>query len=538
MMDWPLTLATILNRADRPFSATEIVSSLPDGSLRRISYGDLHRRALALASALRRAGLRRGDRVATLMWNHDYHLAAYFGIPCAGGVLHTLNLRLHPDDLAYIANHAEDRFLLVDDVLLPLFAKFTDRVKFSRVIVTPLTGDPLPAPFERLERIDRFIEGGAAPAPEGTLPPLDENDPCGMCYTSGTTGRPKGVVYSHRSTVLHSMAVAMTDGLGLSMRDTVLSVVPQFHANAWGLPYAATMVGAKQVFPGPNLDPVSLLDLMERENVTAAVGVPSVWSAVLDELERSNRWKLSPGLRLVVGGSAVPEAMMRAFDRHGIRVVHAWGMTETSPLGTVAHVRPSIGRDPDAQYGARIKQGIPVPMVEIRVFAEAREAPWDGKTPGELQVRGPWVAAAYHNEAQPRWTDDGWFQTGDVATIDPDGYVKICDRTKDLVKSGGEWISSVDLENALVAHPAVREACVVAVPHPKWVERPLAVVVLRDGARATQTELRSFLAERFAKWWVPDGVAFVEAIPRTSTGKYQKSVLREQFKEWQPGPAE
>jgi fatty-acyl-CoA synthase len=533
MMDWPLTLTTILNRAARPFTATEIVSSLPDGSLRRMFYGDLHERALALAAALRRAGLRRGDRVATLMWNHDDHLTAYFGVPCAGGVLHTLNLRLHPDDLAYIVNHAEDRFLLVDDVLLPVLSKFLGRVKFERIIVTSQNAQAVPDGFESF---DRFIEGPVSTDTESALPVVHEDDACGMCYTSGTTGRPKGVVYSHRSTVLHSLGVAMADGMGLSLGDAVLTVVPQFHANAWGVPYAATMVGAKQIFPGPNLDPISLLDLMAREDVTVGVGVPSVWSAVLEELERSTRWRLSPDLRLVVGGSAVPEAMIRAFDRHRVRVVHAWGMTETSPLGTVSHLRPSVGCDPDTQYATRAKQGMAVPFVEIRIAGEdGSEAPWDGKCTGELEVRGPWVAARYHNEVQGRWSPDGWFRTGDVATIDPDGYVKICDRTKDLIKSGGEWISSVFLENALAAHPAVREACVVGVPHPRWVERPLAVVVLRDGADATAGELLAFLGDKFAKWWVPDGVEFVQAIPRTSTGKFQKSALRERYKEWRPG---
>jgi fatty-acyl-CoA synthase len=530
MMDWPLTLASILRRAERPFAATEIVSSLPGGSSRRVVYRDLYERSLALAAALQRAGLRRGDRVATLMWNHDHHLTAYFGIPCAGGVLHTLNLRLHPDDLAYIVNHAQDRFLIVDDVLLPVLGKFLGQVKLERVIVVSQNAGSVPDGYESF---DRFLESGASP---GELPALDENDPCGMCYTSGTTGRPKGVVYSHRSTVLHSMAVAMTDGLGLSGRDTVLSVVPQFHANAWGLPYAATLVGAKQVFPGTNLDPVSILNLLEREEVTVGVGVPSVWSGVLDELERGSRWRLSPDLRLVVGGSAAPEAMIRAFDRHHVRLVHAWGMTETSPLGTVAYVRPSLGRDPDAHYAARAKQGVAAAFVELRVVGDdGREQPWDGESTGELETRGPWVAARYHDEVQERWTPDGWFKTGDVATIDADGYVKICDRMKDLIKSGGEWISSVFLENALVAHPAVREACVVAVPHPKWAERPLAVVVLRDGTQATADELRAFLGERFAKWWVPDGVEFVDALPRTSTGKFQKSVLRDRFKDWSSG---
>jgi fatty-acyl-CoA synthase len=530
MMDYPLTLTSLFDRARTLFADVEVVSRRPDKRVHRSTYGAFYTRARKLASALRREGMNKGDRVATFMWNHVEHLETYFAVPCGGGVLHTLNLRLHPDDLAFIATHAGDRFAIVDDVLLPLFEKFRDRARFEKVWVVPLTGKPIPPGYASYEEL---VARGDEDEP---LAILDENDPMGMCYTSGTTGKPKGVVYTHRSTVLHSFAVVMVDGLALSGRDTVLPVVPMFHVNAWGIPFAAVMSGAKIVFPGPHLDCDNLLDLFEREQVTVAAGVPTIWMAVLDALEKNpGQWKLHDGLRMVVGGSAAPESMIRAFDRHGLRVIHAWGMTETSPLGTVSWVRPSLAvHGEDAVYAVRAKQGLPAPLVEVRAVGENGEVPRDGKTPGELQVRGPWIAAEYfeHEAEEEKWTPDGWFRTGDVVTIDEHGYVKITDRTKDLIKSGGEWISSVDLENALMGHPAVKEAAVIAVPHPKWSERPLAVVVKRDGVDVKPDELKVHLAGKFAKWWVPDAYAFVDAIPRTSAGKFLKSALREQFRDW------
>ncbi len=532
MMDYPLTLVPILERAGRLFGKVEIVSRLPDRSLHRYTYKDFYRRARALAEALQKAGLRRGDRVGTLMWNHYAHLEAYFGIPLAGGVLHTLNLRLHPRDIAYIANHAQDRFLIVDDVLLPLYEQFKDQVNAERVIVVPLTGKPVPEGYLDYEAFLGTATG------DFTYPELDENEALGMCYTSGTTGQPKGVVYSHRAVVLHSLASGLSGTLGITQRDVVLPVVPMFHVNAWGLPFTAVMVGAKQVFPGPYLDAESLLELFERERVTFTAGVPTIWLGILQALEKApDRWKLAPGMRMVVGGSAAPEGLIRAFDRFGLQVVHAWGMTETTPLGTVSLLKSYMEDLPEEEkYAYRAKQGLPAPFVEVRVVNEEGEAPWDGKTMGELQVRGPWVAASYYNlpEAQDRWTEDGWFRTGDVATIDPEGYVKITDRTKDLIKSGGEWISSVDLENALMGHPKVAEAAVIAVPHPRWQERPLAVVVLKEAykGKVTPEELREFLAPKFAKWWLPDAFVFVDEIPRTSAGKFLKAKLREQFRDW------
>ncbi|MDI3257062.1 MAG: long-chain fatty acid--CoA ligase [Kyrpidia sp.] len=529
MMNSPLVLSSLLERAGTLYGGVEIVSRLPDRSFHRYRYADFYRRARQLAEALQKAGLQRGDRVATLMWNHYAHLEAYFGIPSAGGVLHTVNLRLHPDDIAYIMNHAEDRFLIVDDVLLPLYEQVKDRVGVERVFVVSLTSGEVPAGYEKYED---FL---AAAAGDFRYPELEENEAAGMCYTSGTTGKPKGVLYSHRSLVLHSLASALADTLAISQQDSVTPVVPMFHANAWGVPFTAVMVGAKLAFPGPHLDPPSLLDLFEEEKVTFAAGVPTIWLGMIQALEKDpDRWKLQP-MRMAVGGSAAPEGLIRAFDRFGLRIVHAWGMTETTPIATVSRIKSTLAHlSGDEQYAIRAKQGLPVPLIEARIVGDQGEVPWDGKTMGELQVRGPWVAGGYYNlpESRDSFTEDGWFRTGDVATIDPEGYMKITDRTKDLIKSGGEWISSVDLENALMGHPAVAEAAVFAVPHPKWQERPLAVVVLKAGAQVTVGELRAFLEPRFAKWWLPDAIVFVDEIPRTSAGKFLKAKLREQFRDW------
>lgn len=529
MMEYPLTLVPLFERAGTFYRDVEVVSRLPDRTLHRSTYGDIHQRARALAEALQGLGLRRGDRVGTLMWNHYAHLEAYFGIPLAGGVIHTLNLRLPPDDLAYIADHGGDRFLIVDDVLMPLLEQIKDRVNVEGIIVVPLTGRPAPADTDDYEELLQTAEG------RFEYPELDEKEAAGMCYTSGTTGRPKGVVYSHRALVLHTLASTMADTLGLRQDDVVCPVVPMFHVNAWGLPFTAAMVGTKQVHPGPYLDPESLLDLYEREQVTVTAGVPTIWFGILQALRQEpHRWSLPP-MRMIVGGAAAPESMIRDFDRIGHTVIHAWGMTETTPLGSVSTLKAHMkGMAPDDQYAYRAKQGLPAPFVEVRAVDESGVVPWDGKAMGELQVRGPWVASRYHDlpESREKWTEDGWFRTGDVVTIDSEGYIKICDRIKDLIKSGGEWVSSVDLENALVEHPEVAEAAVIAVPHPKWGERPLAAVVLREGAETNSEKLRQFLADRFPKWWLPDAYAFVDEIPRTSTGKYEKKRLREMYRDW------
>ncbi len=532
MMEFQLTLPAILRRAESIFARKEIVTRLPDKSLHRYTYAEFGRRARKLATALKQLGVGYGDRVATLCWNHSQHLEAYFGIPLAGAILHTLNLRLHPDDLAYIVKHAGDKVLIVDRSLLPLYEQFRDGVRDMRVIVLA-HGDGVPDGMLDYEAL--LVAAGEPPK---TDPEFDERQAAAMCYTTGTTGKPKGVLYSHRALVLHSLGGALADTLGVRETDTVLPVVPMFHANAWGLPFQSAMTGAKQVFPGPHLDPVSLCELLQDERVTLTGGVPTIWMGILHLLDKNPKaYDLSSIRAMVVGGSAAPPAMIRGFqERHNLHVLHAWGMTEMSPLGTVSVVPSDLVDGPaDARYASRGKQGRPAPFVEIRARGDEGLIAWDGKSMGELEVRGPWIAAAYYNaeaSAADRFTDDGWFRTGDIVTIDERGYIEVQDRAKDLIKSGGEWISSVALENALMGHTAVAEAAVVAVPHPKWDERPLAVVVLKDGATTTADDLRAYLGERFAKWWIPDAVEFVPAIPRTSAGKFQKAALREQFRNY------
>ncbi len=529
MMPSPLLLDSMLDRAYRLFPDVEIVSVRPHGSIHRYAYRDLYRRVRQLAAALQREGIRSGDRVATLMWNEHEHLEAYFGIPATGAVMHTLNLRLHPDELSYIVTHAEDRFLIVDDVLLDLFEKIRPRVKFERVFVVDHGGE---RPPDGCEPYEKFL---AESTGEPEYPSKAEDDAAAMCYTSGTTGSPKGVLYSHRALALHSLGISLPDQFNISCRDTVLYAMSMFHANAWGLPYASTMNGCKQVMPGRNLQPEALLDLLQNERVTLTGAVPTVWLAVINALEaHPGRWKLAPQLRVVSAGSAVPESLFRRFDKFGVSIIQPWGMTETTPIATCSVPKPHM-RDwqEDELYLLRAKQGTTLPFIEIRAVGLEGTVPHDGETAGELEVRGPWVTASYYRLDQgDRWTSDGWFRTGDVATIDAEGYVKITDRSKDMIKSGGEWISSIDLENAIVGHPSVKEAAVVAVPHPKWVERPLAAIVLKDGSSVTEAELRAFLEKRFARWQVPDAFVFVQELPHTSTGKLLKTKLRKDFAGW------
>ncbi len=531
MMNFPLVLPHMVDRLAQLFPEVEVVSRMPDKSLHRTNYANVSRRAKQLASALTKKGINKSECVATLMWNHSNHLEAYLGIPAMGAVIHTLNLRLSPEDIAYIANHADDKILIIDDILLPMYEKFKDQVPFKEVIVVPLTGAPVAEEFINYED---FLATGDD---DFSYPEIDENDPAGMCYTSGTTGRPKGVVYSHRSTVLHCFAEAMSDGLAISQHDVVTPVVPMFHANAWGLPYTSVMVGAKLVLPGDHLDAESLLDLYESEQVTLSAGVPTIWMAIKQARETEpDRWKTAANMRMAVGGAAVPESLFRAFDKFDMKIIQAWGMTETSPLATLGMVKASLSDvSEDEKYKLRIKQGVPLPFVEVRIVDEdGVSQPWDGQSQGDAELRGPWITGSYHkNEgAGDKFSKDGWLKTGDVCNVDKHGYVKLTDRTKDLVKSGGEWISSVDLENAIMGHPDVIEAAVIAVPHPKWDERPLATIVVKPGKVVTKEDIRKFLDGQFAKIWLPDAVETLDEIPKNSTGKFMKKELREMYKDW------
>ncbi|HET7479115.1 MAG TPA: long-chain fatty acid--CoA ligase [Rubrobacteraceae bacterium] len=528
VQDFQLTLPYILRRAEQLYGYREIVTRRPDKSFHRYTYADFVSRAKKLAVAMKKLGVQDGDRVGTLGWNTYQHLEAYFGVPSSGAVLHTLNPRLHEDDLAYITDHAGDRVMLVNETLVPVFQKFRDRTKLEHAIVVTEGGE---VPDGMLSYEDLLADADES---EFEYPDFDEDQAAALCYTSGTTGRPKGALYSHRSTVLHSIMVSMGNTFALSEADCMLPVVPMFHVNAWGMPYASVLVGAKIVMPGPHLDPQSLIEDFVQEGVTFTAGVPTVFLALLQALDKEpGKHDLSSIRAMAIGGSAAPKGVIKRFqDDHGLKVVHAWGMTEMSPIGSVANL-PSPVRElsEDEQLDYRAKQGYPVPFVEIRARGDEGLVPWDDRSMGELEVRGPWVASTYFNtsEGDDKFTDDGWFTTGDIVTIDKYGFIKIQDRSKDLIKSGGEWISSVELENALMAHPAVSQAAVIAIPHEKWDERPLAAIVLKEGESVTEEELRDHLAKDFAKFWLPDAYEFVEEIPMTATGKFQKLKLREQF---------
>ena len=527
MMDYPLTLTHILERAAKVYPTREIASRVEDGSMHRYTYRDFHQRVHRLAHVLDALGVQPGDRIGTLCWNSSIHLELYFAVPCAGAVLHTLNLRLSSDQLAYIINHAEDRIIFVDASLLPILEPIRDQLKTVRHVVV-------------LD--DSGYEALLAAAPEAPYPwpNLDENRAAAMCYTSGTTGHPKGVLYSHRSLFLHSYGLCMADAFALSESDTILQLVPMFHANGWGTPYAGIMTGSRLVFCGRHVHPADIALLIESERATFSAGVPTLWMTLYTYLEScigSHQHDLS-SLRLVVAaGSALPRQYVELYEkRYGVHFMLGWGMTEITPIATLTSLRSHFGSLPDEQrLDLMARHGFPLAGVDIRIVdPEGRELPWDGIAMGELQARGPWVTSGYYND--PRSLDsfmDGWLRTGDVATIDAQGYIQIMDRTKDVVKSGGEWISSVDLENAIMSHPKVAEAAVVGVFHPKWQERPLACVVPMPEHRGqiTKQEILDFLAPRVAKWWLPDDVVFIEAVPKTSVGKFNKRALREQFKD-------
>jgi fatty-acyl-CoA synthase len=525
MMDYPLTLQMIFERGTRLFPDREIVTGGLSGQ-HRYTYRDFAERVHRLANALRDLGLRPGDRVATFGWNHHRHLELYFGVPMQGAVLHTLNIRLFQDQLTYVVNHAEDRFLFVDRTLLPLIRKLQPTFEtVEKIVVIDDGGDNDPGDALDYEALL------ARAAPHFDFPRLDENDAALMAYTSGTTDEPKGVAYSHRAITLHTFGVIAADSLAISERDTLVPIVPMFHVNAWGLPFAATFVGAKQVFPGNSLAPDRILQLIQDERGTIAAGVPTIWINALPLLE-AGTYDVSSLTRIPCGGSAAPRSLIESYARLGLHIQHAWGMTEMSPIGTVSRLsRELLDADPVTQLDFLSMQGPPVPGVELRVLDEqGAPAPWDGKTMGELVARGPWVTADYYHDqrSEGRFTADGWFRTGDVAVMHPNGYMEITDRTKDLIKSGGEWISSVALENALMAHPKVLEAAVIAIPDERWSERPMACIVARPGqeGQITEAELVAHLSTRFARWWIPERYLFLPEIPKTSVGKFDKKAMR------------
>jgi fatty-acyl-CoA synthase len=533
MQDVPLTIGRLLRHVEQVYPDTEVVTATEGGSRRR-TYAEVSARANRLANALRALGIDGDQRVATFMWNNVEHLEAYLAVPSMGAVLHTLNIRLFPEQLTYIANHAEDQVVIVDASLVGPFAKLLPTFTTVRhlLVAGPEAAD---ADLSAIEAagvsVGRYEDALAEAADDFDWPDLDERDAAAMCYTSGTTGNPKGVVYSHRSAYLHSMAVAMGDGMGLTPYDTVLPIVPMFHANAWGLPYAALMVGAGLVMPDRWLQPEPLTRIIAEERVTMSGAVPTIWNDILVHADQHDADLSS--IRLVpCGGSAVPRSLQQALlERHGVRVIQAWGMTETSPVASVAW--PPPGADGEEEWRYRASQGRPGSSVSARIVGDdGQELPRDGQSVGELEVRGPWVTGSYYKpddaEAEAKF-HDGWLRTGDVGTLDRLGFITLTDRAKDVIKSGGEWISSVDLENALMSHPDVLEAAVVGIPDEKWQERPLATVVLRDGATATVEQLRDHLAQSFARWQLPDAWAFIPQVPRTSVGKFDKKVLRKDF---------
>ena len=531
MMQQPLLISSQLEFAARFHQSVEIVTRTVEGPIVRTTWSGLAKRVRQLANSLTASGIKRGDVVATLAWNTQRHLELYFAVSGLGAVLHTINPRLPPEQLTYIANDAGDVMLCFDTTFLPL-AKHLASVQTPIKHFVALTDDAhLPKDFQGLRSYESLLDG----QPDTfTWPALDENTASSLCYTSGTVGLPKGVLYSHRSTVLHSYAICMVDALAISGQDVTLPVVPMFHVNAWGVPYAAAMVGSKLVLPGPALDGVSLLDLITTEHVTSALGVPTVWLGLL-AAAKTKHVKMSTLQKVTIGGSACPPSMITAFqEEHGARVLHAWGMTELSPLGTANVLLPkhaSLSKEERLQV--QLKQGRPIFGIDLRlVDDDGKVVPHDGKTSGHLEAKGGWVASAYFKSDDHSHHDGEWFATGDIATIDEDGYMQITDRSKDVIKSGGEWISSIDVEHAAMLHPAIAQAAAVGVPHPRWVERPLLVVVKHKDKDVSKEELRTFLETKLVKWWLPDAIEFIDALPIGPTGKVLKRQLREKFKDY------
>jgi len=538
MQSQPLLISNLIEFADRHHADGEIVSRRVEGDIHRYTWGDVAKRSRQVANALDALKLGFSSRVATLAWNGYRHLELYFGVSGSGRVLHTLNPRLHPDQVVWIANHAEDEVLCFDMTFLPIVQAVHARCPMIKTFVAMCDADKLPADsgIPNLVSYESWI-GKASSA--YTWPQFDENSASSMCYTSGTTGNPKAALYSHRSTTLHAYAAALPDVMCISARDSILPVVPMFHVNAWGIPYSAALTGAKLVFPGPAMDGKSVYDLMEAEKVSYSAGVPTVWQMMLAHM-KANNLKFSTMKRTVIGGSACPPAMIKAFnDDYGVEVLHAWGMTEMSPLGTLCTLKnKQLALPADAQMQIRLKQGRAIYGVDMKIVDEAgNELPWDGKTSGDLLVKGPWVVSEYFKQSEIEGGQkspliNGWFPTGDVATIDSDGFLQITDRSKDVIKSGGEWISSIDVENIAMAHPSVMMAACIGMPHPKWDERPIIAVVKKPDATVSRDELIQFFDGKTAKWQIPDDVVFVDAIPLGATGKMQKMKLREQLKDY------
>ena len=530
MMKTPLLLSSFVKRAEQFFPNKLIISRTSEDKIHRIPYREFAKRTRRLADALTKLGMQHGTKVGSFAWNHHRHLEAYFGVPCTGAILHMINIRLSPEHIAYVINHAEDEILLVDDNLFPHLEKLAPLLKTVKHYV--IMGDSTEVPETSLENVHSYEALLAEASDTYEFPEdLDENTPAGMCYTSATTGNPKGVVYTHRGIVLHSFALGLTDAMGIHERDVAMPIVPMFHANAWGIPFAAVFFGTTQVLAGPGFDPGLILDLIEKEKVTLTAGVPTIWLAVLKAQEQNAR-DLSSLRAIVCGGSAAPKGLIRAFEEKlKVPFIIGYGLTETSPLISLSVFTSKMdGLTMDEKIDIRALQGLTMPGLEVRIVNENGEVPWDGETMGELTVRGPWIASEYYkDERTAEAFKDGWLYTGDIAVMTEDGYLKLTDRTADLIKSGGEWISSVELENALMTHDAVFEAAVIAIPHEKWQERPLACVVLEEGQTAddkTKEALLNSLKDQFASWWIPDDVVFLEELPKTSVGKFLKRALR------------